>query len=47
MQVYSQLLRKAKQKNLLVPVMKVQGGQDNGVAYEGATVLDPISGFYE
>ncbi|CAN6476022.1 unnamed protein product [Victoria cruziana] len=43
--VLSQLLRKAKQKNLVLPNVKGQGsGQDT---YEGATVLEAKSGFYE
>ena len=45
--MYSQLLRKAKQKSLLVPVIAKQGSTDNGVAYEGATVLEAKAGFYE
>ncbi|XP_031473442.1 DNA polymerase delta catalytic subunit isoform X2 [Nymphaea colorata] len=43
--VLSQLLRKSKQKNLVIPNAKGQGsGQDT---YEGATVLEAKSGFYE
>mmetsp|Transcript_69065 Transcript_69065/g.218444 ORF Transcript_69065/g.218444 Transcript_69065/m.218444 type:complete len:1084 (+) Transcript_69065:53-3304(+) len=44
--VFSQILRKCRAKNLLVPNLKVQG-QTDGVAYEGATVLDAKQGFYE
>nr|CAB3489373.1 unnamed protein product [Digitaria exilis] len=44
-QVLSQLLRKAKQKNLVIPNIKGQGsGQDT---FEGATVLEARAGFYE
>ncbi|XP_022132709.1 DNA polymerase delta catalytic subunit [Momordica charantia] len=43
--VLSQLLRKAKQKNLVIPNAK-QAGSDQGT-YEGATVLEARAGFYE
>lgn len=43
--VLSQLLRKAKQKNLLIPNVK-QAGSEQGT-YEGATVLEAKAGFYE
>ncbi|CAN1169464.1 DNA polymerase delta catalytic subunit [Linum perenne] len=43
--VLSQLLRKSKQKGLLIPNVK-QAGSDQGT-YEGATVLEPKVGFYE
>ncbi|KAL4183669.1 hypothetical protein AMTRI_Chr11g156270 [Amborella trichopoda] len=43
--VLSQLLRKAKEKDLVIPNVKGQGsGQDT---FEGATVLEAKSGFYE
>ncbi|PKA57109.1 DNA polymerase delta catalytic subunit [Apostasia shenzhenica] len=43
--VLSQLLRKAKQKNLVIPNIKGQGsGQET---FEGATVLEARTGFYE
>ncbi|XP_020112061.1 DNA polymerase delta catalytic subunit [Ananas comosus] len=43
--VLSQLLRKAKQKNLVLPNVKGQGsGQET---FEGATVLEAKAGFYE
>jgi DNA polymerase delta subunit 1 len=49
--VMSQLMRKGKQQNLVLPVKQKfgqgQGGQLGGNEYEGATVLDAISGFYE
>lgn len=41
--VISQILRKAKQHDLIVPVVKKGGNDDN---YEGATVLDPKQGYY-
>ncbi|KAK9824535.1 hypothetical protein WJX72_011160 [[Myrmecia] bisecta] len=44
--VFSQILRKAREKNLLVPNIKVQGGGGDGVGYEGATVLDAKQGYY-
>lgn len=44
--VLSQILRKAQQRGLVVPNMKVQGVQADAT-YEGATVLEPKSGFYE
>ncbi|EXB40942.1 DNA polymerase delta catalytic subunit [Morus notabilis] len=43
--VLSQLLRKAKQKNLVIPNAK-QAGSEQGT-YEGATVLEAKAGFYE
>jgi DNA polymerase delta subunit 1 len=42
--VISQLLRKAKQKGMIVPVMRKNISDDK---YEGATVIDPIRGFYD
>ncbi|KAK6922792.1 DNA-directed DNA polymerase, family B, exonuclease domain [Dillenia turbinata] len=43
--VLSQLLRKAKQKNLVIPNVK-KGGSEQGT-FEGATVLEARAGFYE
>ncbi|KAJ8765388.1 hypothetical protein K2173_012085 [Erythroxylum novogranatense] len=43
--VLSQLLRKAKQKGLVIPNVK-QSGSEQGT-YEGATVLEARAGFYE
>ena len=47
--VQSQLLRKGRRQGLLMPtrIRQGQGGQLGGNEYEGATVLDAISGFYE
>jgi DNA polymerase delta subunit 1 len=48
--VMSQILRKAKARNFLVPHMPKKGAGDQaegGVAYEGATVLDAKAGYYE
>lgn len=42
--VLSQLLRKAKQKNLVIPNVKSESEQGT---FEGATVLEPTTGFYE
>ncbi|XP_023636370.1 DNA polymerase delta catalytic subunit isoform X2 [Capsella rubella] len=43
--VLSQLLRKAKQRNMVLPNAK-QSGSEQGT-YEGATVLEARTGFYE
>ncbi|XLU46038.1 hypothetical protein S245_040852, partial [Arachis hypogaea] len=43
--VLFQLLRKAKQKNLVLPNVK-QAGSEQGT-YEGTTVLEARAGFYE
>ncbi|KAI8823617.1 DNA polymerase family B-domain-containing protein [Fimicolochytrium jonesii] len=43
--VVSQLYRKAKTEDLLIPAMEVEGSDD--VQYEGATVIEPMKGFYE
>ncbi|XP_062149325.1 DNA polymerase delta catalytic subunit [Alnus glutinosa] len=43
--VLSQLLRKAKQRDLVIPNVK-QAGSEQG-KYEGATVLEAKAGFYE
>ena len=40
--VVSQLLRKAKEQALLMPVHKAEVGED----YEGATVIEPVRGYY-
>lgn len=49
--VISQLFRKAMVEDLVVPVMEVnQGGAGNGgedVSYEGATVIEPVRGYYD
>ncbi|KAF6167135.1 hypothetical protein GIB67_029773 [Kingdonia uniflora] len=42
--VLSQLLRKAKQKNLVLPSVKRKGSGDG--TFEGATVLEARTGFY-
>ena len=42
--VFSMLLRKAQKKKMLVPTVEYTRGNDRG--YEGATVIDPIKGFY-
>ncbi|XP_031279112.1 DNA polymerase delta catalytic subunit [Pistacia vera] len=43
--VLSQLLRKAKQKDLVIPNVKHAGSEQG--TYEGATVLEARAGFYE
>jgi DNA polymerase delta subunit 1 len=51
--VFSQLLRKARQRGFIVPVVKPKGGPGgaggpgDGGSYEGATVLEPKIGFYK
>ncbi|CAJ0957247.1 unnamed protein product, partial [Mesorhabditis belari] len=42
--ILSMMLRRCKAENFFLPVIEVQGGDD--VGYEGATVIDPIRGFY-
>jgi len=42
--VTSQLLRKAQQHGFVMPTTKAQPSDDK---FEGATVLDPITGYYE
>lgn len=45
--VFSQMLRKARNKDLLFPTHEYQGGQQaDAVGYEGATVIPPKRGFY-
>ncbi|KAK0053461.1 DNA polymerase delta catalytic subunit [Biomphalaria pfeifferi] len=41
--VMSQILRKAKEQNLVLPAQKVETGDE----YEGATVIEPIKGYYD
>ncbi|KAM9591686.1 DNA polymerase delta catalytic subunit isoform 1-T1 [Morphnus guianensis] len=41
--VVSQLLRQAMTEDLLMPVVKPEGGED----YEGATVIEPLKGYYD
>ncbi|EED91181.1 DNA polymerase, partial [Thalassiosira pseudonana CCMP1335] len=44
--VFSMILRKCRDVNLVVPTLRKSGaGADEG--YEGATVLDPIKSYYE
>lgn len=43
--MFSQLLRKARQRGFILPFKKGGGpGAGDGVAYEGATVLEPKIG---
>jgi len=42
--VTSQLLRKARQHDFVMPTKRSEPSEDK---YEGATVLDPITGYYE
>jgi len=45
--VFSMILRKCRNENLLVPTLKKSGFNSDEVAYEGATVLDPIKNYYQ
>ena len=45
--VFSMILRKCRRENLLVPSLKKAGFQSDDVAYEGATVLDPVKNYYQ
>ncbi|KAL6749067.1 DNA polymerase delta subunit one [Haematococcus lacustris] len=45
--VFCQLLRKSRQRGLLLPNIKVSAPVGDNVGYEGATVLDPKTGFYD
>ena len=42
--VISQILRKCKEKNLLIPALKIG---DTGDDFTGATVIEPIRGYYD
>jgi DNA polymerase delta subunit 1 len=42
--VISQILRKCKEKNLLIPAMKIG---ETGDDFTGATVIEPIRGYYD
>eukprot|EP00794_Sanderia_malayensis_P008104 gene8104-8972_t len=41
--VVSQLLRKAKEQDLVIPSHKIEAGDE----YEGATVIEPVKGYYD
>ncbi|XP_073427077.1 DNA polymerase delta catalytic subunit [Dendrobates tinctorius] len=41
--VVSQLLRQAMKQDLVMPVIKTEGGED----YTGATVIEPVKGYYD
>lgn len=41
--VISQLLRKAREQDLLIPATKIDPGEE----YEGATVIEPLKGYYD
>jgi DNA polymerase delta subunit 1 len=45
--VFSMILRKCRNEKLLVPTLKKSGFGSDDVAYEGATVLDPVKAYYE
>ena len=45
--VFSMLLRKCRKEKLTVPDLKRGPSGGDGVAYEGATVLDPIKKYYQ
>lgn len=44
--VFSQMLRRAKKRDLLFPVYEYQGSGEESVGYTGATVITPTKGFY-
>jgi len=45
--VMSMILRKAGPMNLLVPTLQRQGGGGEEDTFEGATVIEPVRGFYD
>mmetsp|Transcript_68037 Transcript_68037/g.76173 ORF Transcript_68037/g.76173 Transcript_68037/m.76173 type:complete len:1199 (+) Transcript_68037:49-3645(+) len=45
--VFSMILRKCRNENLLVPTLKKGGFGSDDANYEGATVLDPIKSYYQ
>ena len=45
--VFSMILRKCRNENLLVPTLNKGRSTGTDVGYEGATVLDPIKAYYE
>jgi DNA polymerase delta subunit 1 len=45
--VFSMILRKCRNEKLLVPTLKKSGFNSDEVAYEGATVLDPVKDYYQ
>ncbi|ESL09236.1 DNA polymerase delta catalytic subunit [Trypanosoma rangeli SC58] len=44
--VFSMMLRKVKAKSLVVPTVEYSGGGGDQRGYEGATVIEPLKGFY-
>lgn len=47
--VVSMLYRKCRRERLLIPTLTKRGGPGGGedVGYEGATVIEPIKGYYD
>ncbi|KAL3808513.1 hypothetical protein ACHAXA_008334 [Cyclostephanos tholiformis] len=45
--VFSMILRKCRDVDLLVPTLKKSGNPNGDEGYEGATVLEPIKSYYE
>ena len=45
--VFSQMLRKAQKKQLLFPAVERYTPSEEGVGFEGATVIEPKRGYYE
>lgn len=43
----SGLLRRAKENGYVIPVYEREPGGSNGVEYEGATVIEPVRGYYD
>uniref|UniRef100_A0A7S1B342 DNA polymerase n=1 Tax=Corethron hystrix TaxID=216773 RepID=A0A7S1B342_9STRA len=45
--VFSMILRKCRNENLLVPTLSKTGANAGGDGYEGATVLEPMKAYYD
>eukprot|EP01022_Parablepharisma_sp_SALTPOND_P033165 TRINITY_DN88253_c2_g1_i1.p1 TRINITY_DN88253_c2_g1~~TRINITY_DN88253_c2_g1_i1.p1 ORF type:complete len:857 (-),score=79.52 TRINITY_DN88253_c2_g1_i1:1460-4030(-) len=45
--VASQLYRRTKEDGIVIPTIRMEKGTEEGIQYEGATVIEPKAGFYE
>lgn len=45
--VASQLYRRARDDDLVIPTVRAEKGAEEGIQFEGATVIQPSAGFYE
>jgi len=45
--VASQLYRRTRDEGFIIPCIHFEKGTDDGIQYEGATVIKPLTGFYE